>query len=135
MKGKLKIGNTAQISKKFSLKEVELFAELSLDKNPIHLDEQYAASTIFKTKIVHGFLVGSLISAVIGTILPGKGSIYLHQDMDFKRPVYIEEEITAIVTITQINIEKELYYLETKCINSIGEIKIIGNAIIKYKGE
>ena len=135
MKGKLKIGNTAQISKKFSLKEVELFAELSLDKNPIHLDEQYAVSTIFKTRIVHGFLVGSLISAVIGTILPGKGSIYLHQDMDFKRPVYIEEEITAIVTITQINIEKELYYLETKCINSVGEIKIIGNAIIKYKGE
>lgn len=131
----LNVGDSAQITKKFSSNDVELFAELSLDKNEIHLNEQYAATTMFKTRIVHGFLAGSLISAVIGTILPGKGSIYLHQDMNFKKPVYIDEMITAIVTITQINLDKELYYLETKCINSVGEIKIIGNAIIKYKGE
>lgn len=131
----LNVGDSAQITKKFSSNDVELFAELSLDKNEIHLNEQYAAATMFKTRIVHGFLAGSLISAVIGTILPGRGSIYLHQDMDFKKPVYIDEMITAIVTITEIKSEKNIYYLNTECVNEDGEIKIQGNAIIKYKGE
>ena len=109
--------------------------KMSLDKNDIHLDEEYAQKTIFKTRIVHGFLSGSLISAVIGTLLPGRGAIYLHQDMDFKKPVYLNEEITAKVIVEKINEEKHVYYLKTQCFNNSGEIKTDGNAIIIYKEE
>lgn len=129
----LKVGQTASLKKAFSEQEVALFAELSLDKNELHINEEYAKSTIFKQRIVHGFLSGSLISAVIGTILPGKGAIYLHQDMDFKKPVYIGEEITAVVTVVNIKEEKNIYYLHTQCFNSVGEVKIDGNAIVKYQ--
>ena len=132
---KLYIGQTASLSKAFTSEEVLLFSELSLDKNDIHLNDEYAQKTIFKKRIVHGFLSGSLISAVIGTLLPGKGAIYLHQDMDFKKPVYHNEEITAKVIVERINEEKHIYYLKTQCYNNQGEIKIDGNAIIKYKEE
>ncbi len=128
----LNVGQTASLTKAFSEQEVTLFSELSLDKNELHINEEYAKSTVFKQKIVHGFLSGSLISAVIGTILPGKGSIYLHQDMDFKKPIYIGEDITAVVTVDYIKVEKRICYLRTQCINSFGEVKIEGNAIVKY---
>lgn len=126
------IGQTASLSKAFSSEEVLLFSKLSMDTNEVHTDEEYAKNTIFKQRIVHGFLSGSLISAVIGTVLPGKGAIYLHQDMDFKKPIYLDEKITAKVTIERINEEKHIYYLKTQCFNTQGEIKIEGNAIIKY---
>ena len=125
-------GQTASLTKSFSADDVELFAALSMDKNRIHLDDQYAEKSIFHQRIVHGFLSGSLISAVIGTLLPGEGSIYLHQDMDFRNPVYIDEEITAVVTVERVNEEKHVCYLRTVCANNHGEVKIEGNAIIKY---
>lgn len=126
------IGQTASLTKSFTEHDVELFAELSLDKNEIHLNEEYAKNSIFKQRIVHGFLSGSLISAVIGTILPGKGAIYLHQDMDFKKPVYIGELITAVVKVDNLKEEKHICYLQTQCVNKDGEIKISGKAIVKY---
>lgn len=132
---KLSVGQTAKITKAFSSEDVFAFSELSLDKNDVHINEEYARKTIFKQRIVHGFLSGSLISAVIGTMLPGRGAIYLHQDMDFKRPVYLDEEITAKVVVENINEEKNIYYLKTQCYNNQGEIKIEGNAIIKYMEE
>ena len=127
------VGQTASLTKAFSEKDVVVFAELSLDKNKLHINEEYAKNTIFKQRIVHGFLSGSLISAVIGTLLPGEGAIYLHQDMDFKRPVFFGEEITAIVTVANIIEEKHIYYLHTQCINNNGEVKIDGNAVVKYQ--
>lgn len=132
---KLFEGQSAQLSKSFSSDEVLAFSEISLDKNDIHINEEYAKNSLFKKRIVHGFLSGSLISAVIGTLLPGKGAIYLHQDMDFKKPVYLNEVITAKVTVERIIEEKCIYYLKTQCFNNYGEIKIDGNAIIKYKEE
>lgn len=129
----LKIGQSASLTKAFTEQEVSLFADLSLDQNELHVNEEYAKNSMFKQRIVHGFLSGSLISAVIGTVLPGKGAIYLHQDMDFKKPVYINEEITAVVTIENIKAEKHIYYLHTQCINQKGEIKIEGSAVVKYQ--
>lgn len=128
----LTIGQTASLTKAFTEKDVELFAELSLDKNELHINDEYAKESIFKQRIVHGFLSGSLISAVIGTILPGKGAIYLHQDMDFKKPVYIGEEITAVVEVERLKEEKRICYLQTRCENREGEVKISGSAIVKY---
>lgn len=128
----LTIGQTASLTKAFTEKDVESFAELSLDKNELHINDEYAKESIFKQRIVHGFLSGSLISAVIGTILPGKGAIYLHQDMDFKKPVYIGEEITAVVEVERLKEEKRICYLQTWCENREGEVKISGSAIVKY---
>ena len=128
----LKIGQEASISKSFSDKEVEFFSKLSLDNNPVHLEDDFAAKTIFKRRIVHGYLYGSLISAVIGTKLPGPGSIYLHQEMNFKKPVYLNETVTATVKVTDINHEKSLIYLETNCVkNDDKQIVLEGKAIIK----
>ncbi|MGP8216749.1 MAG: MaoC family dehydratase [Bacteroidia bacterium] len=126
------VGDKAIVKKVFTAQEVELFAILSTDKNPVHLDEQYSANTIFKKRIVHGSLVGSLISAVLGNKLPGNGSIYLSQTMNFKRPVYLEDEVTCMVEITEIITEKSIYKLSTNCYNHNNEIVIEGNAVIKW---
>lgn len=125
------IGQSASLTKVFKSEEVEAFAEMSLDKNPIHLDEDYAEHSRFGRKIVHGFLVGSLISAVFGTQLPGEGAIYLHQEMDFRKPVYHNDEITAIVTVTNIRKDKSILYFDTRCENGKGEVVIEGKAVLK----
>ena len=125
------VGQSASLKKVFSSNDVKVFAELSLDKNPIHLDETYARQSLFGKRIVHGFFVGSLISAVFGTVLPGEGAIYLHQEMNFTKPVYHGEEIKATVTVTNIKKEKSILYFDTKCENERGEIVIDGNAVLK----
>ena len=127
-----KVGDKEVVKKVFTSEEVELFAILSTDKNPVHLDDAYSANTIFKKRIVHGFLVGSLISAILGNKMPGNGSIYLSQTMNFKRPVYLDDEVTCVVEIMEIIAEKSLYKLNTNCYNSKNEIVIEGNAVIKW---
>lgn len=120
------------MSKQFSQEEVDAFSKMSLDINPIHLDEAYAAKTLFGRRIIHGFLSGSLISAVIGNILPGEGAIYLHQDMDFRKPAYTDDVLTATVTVERINPEKHILYLNTVCTNEKKEVVIEGSAVVKY---
>lgn len=129
---KIEKGLTASLSKAFSSEEVELFSRISMDSNRLHVDDQYAKMSLFHRRIVHGFLSGSLISAVIGTILPGEGTIYLHQDMDFKNPVFIDELLTAIITVEEVKEDKHICYLRTQCVNSQGELKIDGKAVVKY---
>jgi len=124
------IGKKASITKVISEADVEKFAELSLDINPIHLDEEYAEKSVFGKKIAHGFLVGSLISAVIANKLPGYGSIYLKQEMNFKRPVFLGDEITAEVEILE-EIKPSVFRIGTKCTNQSGDIVIDGFAVIK----
>lgn len=125
------IGQSASLKKVFSSEEVLSFAELSMDKNPIHLDQKFAEQTRFGSRIVHGFFVGSLISAVFGTQLPGEGAIYLHQEMNFRKPVYHGDEITATVTVTNIRKDTSILYFDTKCENEKGEVVIDGKAILK----
>lgn len=126
------VGQSASMSKQFSQEEVDAFSKMSLDINPIHLDEVYAAKTLFGRRIIHGFLSGSLISAVIGNILPGEGAIYLHQDMDFRKPAYTDDVLTATVTVERINPEKHILYLNTVCTNEKKEVVIEGSAVVKY---
>src|ERR1035437_7861308 len=95
----LKIGDKTQFSKSIAEAEVIQFAKNSGDDNPIHLNEEYAKNSIFKQKIVHGFLAGSLISAAIGKNLPGNGTIYLNQTMKFLAPVFMDETITAYIEV------------------------------------
>lgn len=125
------IGQSASLKKVFWSDEVMAFADLSFDKNPIHIDEEFAEHSRFGKRLVHGFFVGSLISAVFGTKLPGKGAIYLHQEMNFRKPVFHGDEITATVTVTNIRKDKSILYFDTKCENDRGEVVIEGKAILK----
>ena len=131
MNDKLKIGDKATLSKAFSESEVEHFAKISLDDNPIHLNQEYAESTVFGQRIVHGILVASLLSGLIGGKFPGHGTVYLGQSLNFKAPVYIDEEIEASVEVVKIREDKPIVTLKTQCIKSDGTIALEGEAVVK----
>ena len=111
----LSVGQSAELTMTVSEGGIESFAQVTGDVNPVHLDEAYAATTPFKTRIAHGMLSAGYISAVIGTKLPGPGAIYVGQTLRFKRPVKIGDEVTARCTITEIDQEKARIVLETVC--------------------
>lgn len=111
----LSVGQSSSLTRTVDAKGIESFAEVTGDNNPVHLDEDYAAATPFKTRIAHGMLSAGYISAVIGTQLPGPGAIYLSQALRFKRPVKIGDAVTATATITAIDAEKARITLETVC--------------------
>jgi acyl dehydratase len=127
----LYIGQNYTLEKTFQENDVIEFSKLSMDDNPIHIDEEYASTTIFRRRIVHGFLVSSLFSAIIGTKMPGNGSIYLNQTMNFRKPVFLEQKVIAKVSILSINVEKQVIELETNCYDINGNILINGSALIK----
>ena len=108
---------------------IEGFAEVTGDKNPIHLDENYAKNSIFKSRIAHGFLVGSFISSVLGNDYPGNGTIYLSQSMKFLKPVFIGDSIKVEVEVTEIT-EKNWLILKTDCINQHEKTVITGEATV-----
>ena len=125
------VGQNASLSRKFTLDDVKAFSQLSLDNNPVHLDEDYAQNSIFGDRIVYGYLTASLFSGIIGSILPGPGAIYLSQNLNFRKPIYHNELVTATCTITHIREDKPIITLETILKNEKGEIAIDGSAIIK----
>jgi acyl dehydratase len=127
----LKVGNKAFVSKAFSEEEVFQFANISTDRNPLHLDKDFGEATVFGQRIVHGMLVASLFSGLIGTELPGVGSIYLGQNLTFKAPVAIDEQVTASVEIIHVREDKPIVTLRTLCINSEGTVVIEGEAVVK----
>lgn len=131
MGNSLKVGDKASCSKAFSEEEVFRFAEISGDRNPLHLDRKFGKSSIFGRRIVHGMLVASLFSGLIGMELPGKGSIYLGQSLTFTAPVAIGEKVTASVEIIKIREDKPIVTLRTICINSKGVVVIEGEAVVK----
>lgn len=126
-----KIGDTASLTYNITEDMIKQFSYLSGDINPIHQDEEYAKKTIFKKRIAPGMLISSFISAVIANKLPGEGSIYLKQDLNFRKPVYINDIITTEVTITDILTEKKIIILRTSCINQNNVIVIEGSASVK----
>ena len=127
----INIGDKASLSKVFTDADVISFANISLDNNPVHLDKEYAKNTIFEKRIVHGFLVGSLISAVIAEKLPGSGSIFLYQNMNFLKPVFHNERITAEIEVIKKRKDKQLITLRTICFKDEKEIVIEGEALVK----
>ena len=127
----LKVGDRVSLSKAFTEEEVFRFAEISTDMNPLHLDKDFGRESIFGERIVHGMLVASLFSGLIGMELPGEGSIYLGQSLTFKAPVAIGEEVTASVEIIRIRDDKPIVTLRTVCVNSGGTVVIEGEAVVK----
>ena len=110
--------------------DVEAFAVLTGDVNPVHLDEAYAAQTRFGRRIAHGMLAVSLISAVLGTRLPGPGAIYLSQSAAFKAPVYIGDTVTARVSVVKFREDKGILTLRTECRNQDGTLVVEGEAVV-----
>ena len=125
-----KIGDSASTTRKITDAEVRAFAEISGDCNPVHLDDEFAKQTIFGRRIAHGMLTASLISAVLANQLPGQGSIYLRQEIQFVAPVFIDDEITATVIVTGIREDKPIMKLSTVCVNQRGEKVLKGEATI-----
>lgn len=126
----LKIGDTAEITRTLHKQDIELFAVLSGDVNPAHLDEAYAKTDMFHRVIAHGMWGGALISAVIGTELPGPGTIYLDQSLSFRRPVGIGDTVTIRVTVRTKDSDTKRVKLACECINQGGELVIKGEALV-----
>jgi acyl dehydratase len=118
----------------FTQGEVIRFAELTGDHNPIHLDPEYAANTVFKKPIMHGILGASVFSKVLGTQFPGEGTIYLRQEMNFKRPMFVDAVYEAVMTVKEVNREKHTAVIETKIMEKeSGKVNLIGDAWIMNK--
>ncbi len=126
----LNIGDRAGFTKTISESDVYLYAGITGDLNPAHINEPYAANTFFKTRIVHGMLPAGFISAVIGTQLPGPGTIYVSQTIHFKAPVSFGDTITASVEVIEINTEKNRVRLLTACENQDGVTVLDGEAMV-----
>jgi len=127
---KFLVGQKASFSKKITESDVATFAEISGDKNPVHLDENYAKQTRFGKRIAHGALSVGLISAVLGNILPGHGTVYMSQTIKFTKPVFFDDLITANVEITAIRADKGIVTLKTDCANQRSEIVADGEAVV-----
>lgn len=126
----LRVGDAASFSKTVSESDVYLFAGVTGDFNPAHIDESYAEKTFFKTRIAHGVLAAGFLSAVLGTRLPGPGTIYLRQSLNFRAPVVIGDTITATVEVIEILKEKKRVKLSTVCVNQEGTVVLDGEAVV-----
>ncbi len=126
----LKVGDAAEFGKTISESDIYLYAGITGDFNPAHVNESYAENTFFKTRIAHGMLSAGLISAVLANQLPGPGTIYLKQDLRFLAPVRMGDTITARVEITELIHEKNRVRLKTVCSNQEGVTVLEGEALV-----
>jgi 3-hydroxybutyryl-CoA dehydratase len=134
----MKVGDVAEFSKTISESDIYLYAGVTGDFNPAHINEAYASKTFFKTRIAHGMLVAGFISAILGTQLPGPGAIYIRQELNFLAPVRVGDTITARAEVIEIIAEKNRVRLKTTCVNQDGTLVLEGEAIAsppKAKGK
>ena len=130
----LKVGMTERLKKTIASSDVIGFAQLTGDRNPIHLSEHFAARTAFGRRIAHGLYTASLISAVLGTRLPGPGAIYISQTLNFRAPVKIGDTVTVIVTVAELIPEKSRARLS--CVCKVGrQLVLDGEALVKVPRE
>lgn len=126
----LKVGDSASVAKTVSETDVYLFAGITGDFNPAHVNEVEASKSRFQGRIAHGILSAGFISAAIAMKLPGPGTIYLGQELRFVKPVRIGDTITAVVTVTELQVEKNIVKLKTICTNQKGETVVSGIATV-----
>ncbi len=125
----IEVGEKAVFSKTFSETDIYLYAGVTGDFNPAHINEAFASQTYFKTRIAHGMLSAGLISAVIGTQLPGPGTIYMQQTLTFMAPVYVGDTIQAQVEVVE-KLEKKRVRLKTTCLNQDDVVVLDGDALV-----
>jgi len=126
----MNIGDAAEFGKTISESDVYLYAGITGDMNPIHINESYAKTTFVKTRICHGMLSAGMFSTILGTSLPGPGTIYLRQEVDFIAPVRIGDTLTARVEIIEKDEKKNRLRLKTSCFNQDGTMVMDGIAVV-----
>jgi len=126
----LQIGDRFEEIFSYSQQDVIAFAQITGDNNPLHLDANFAAQTIFKKPIIHGFLSASVFSKILGTAFPGNGTIYLSQNLQFVRPMFVDTSYKALVQIKELNREKHQAELSTRITDSKGKVVIEGTALV-----
>jgi 3-oxoacyl-[acyl-carrier protein] reductase len=127
----LRLGQTETLSRRITADDVATFARLSGDHNALHLDDEFAARTEFAQRVVHGFLHASLLSTLVGTKLPGPGALYISQNIEFTRPVFIDETVEARATVEKIDEETRLVTLSTQICKTDGTCVLKGTALVK----
>jgi 3-hydroxybutyryl-CoA dehydratase len=127
----IKIDDEASLARTITEAHIVNYAGITGDMNPVHVDAEQAAQSIFGERIAHGMLVAGLISAVLGTQLPGPNCIYLGQDLKFVAPVKIGDTVKVVVTVTDKRDEKRIIKLQTTAYNQRGEMVIDGSAVMK----
>ena len=125
----IKLGDTAYFSKTVSESDVYLYAGITGDLNPAHINEAHAKNTFFKTRIAHGMLTAGFISNILGMQLPGPGTIYMRQSLNFLAPVRFGDTITAKVEVVEVIAEKNRVRLKTTCTNQEGTVVLDGEAM------
>ena len=125
----INVGNSAEITKRMSLEMVTAFAGISEDFNPVHLDSEYASKSRYKAQIIHGLMASSLFSGLFGTQLPGEGCVYKSQNIRFKRPIYIGDEVTAKIEVVNVDVNKKVISFTTRCFVN-GKVMIDGESEI-----
>ncbi len=130
----IKIGDDASLSRTITEAHIVNYAGITGDMNPIHVDAEYAKQSMFGERVAHGMLVAGLISAVLGTQLPGPNCIYLGQDLKFTAPVKIGDTVKVVVTVTEKRDDKRIIKLQTTASNQRGEVVIDGSAVVKKVG-
>jgi len=135
MKGKtiqeLAVGDSAYFEKTISESDVYLYAGITGDFNPLHVNRPEAEKTVFQQRVAHGMLSAGLISAVLGNQLPGPGAIYMGQELRFTAPVFFGDTVRATVTVTEVIAEKNICRLSTLCTNQDGKTVIEGTATMR----
>jgi 3-hydroxybutyryl-CoA dehydratase len=131
--GLIKVGDAAALSLVASAETVDHYARLTGDFNPVHVDEDYAARSFFKKRVAHGLIAAGLIGTVMGTRLPGPGTIYLRQELDFKSPVFLGETITAKVEVLEKFDRQEKIKLRTWVEKHDGRLVIAGSALVLFR--
>lgn len=129
----INIGDKASITHVVTQEDIMGLAKITGDNNPLHLDEEYASKTRFERPIAHGILSAGLISAVLGTKLPGPGTIYISQNCKFLAPVYVGDSITAYAEVIDKKNDKPIYTLKTTVANQEGVEIISGEAVVYYR--
>jgi acyl dehydratase len=126
----INVGDNASLERTLSWEDIELFAVVSGDVNPAHVDAEYARSDIFHALVAHGMWGASLISTLLGTRLPGPGTIYLEQTLGFRHPVTIGDTVTVSVTVAAKDDKRHRVVLDCRCVNQRGETVIDGSATV-----
>ena len=126
----MKVGDSAEITRTIEQSDIDAFARVTGDHNPVHVDEEFAKTTRFGRRIAHGMLTASLISAVLANKLPGEGSVYLGQTLQFVAPVFPGDEITARVVVREVREDKPIVKFETVCVNQREEVVVRGEATV-----
>jgi len=110
------IGMTASYTQTVTDSDIKMFSGLSGDRNPVHIDEVYAEKSRYKRRIAHGLMTASYFSALFGTKIPGEGCVYVSQSLNFKRPVYIDDTVTAKVEVTKVDVDNKRVFFKTTCL-------------------